>query len=337
MRGDLSSTAVLDVCRALAADGATGSLAIEGPQGQARILTQLGRVSWARSPASRARLGDRLVHAALLTQEQLDRALAEQAESSERVRLGAHLVRQGLVSSDAIRVFVQEQILDAIFEVQRWEEGTYEFVSSAPLAERLPVDLLVDEVAIELARRQREWVELEHVIPHLDVQPAIVGGSSTATVALEPDEFVVLANIDGQRSVRELADHLGYGAFEAARIVYGLTLLGVVEVADEAAADRGADALPEPAHDHEQARSHEPPAGPRPPERAPTPAAPGGSHADVSEFLRELSQLAVDEPPDQDPGTAGAPDDRRQPDWASGSADEARDAKRRRGLFGRGR
>jgi hypothetical protein len=34
----------------------------------------------------------------------------------------------------------------------------------------------------------------------------------------------------GERSIRELAADLGYGEFEAARIVYGLALLGVLEV-----------------------------------------------------------------------------------------------------------
>ena len=230
MRGVLGSSSVSDLCRGLAEAGSTGELVLESPDGDGRIGFREGRVRSASSPAPRARLGDRLVNAALLTQEELDRALEQQAGSSERTKLGAILVDEGLVSRDAIRVFVQEQILDAVFELMGWRQGTYEFQRGAAADDKLPVDIPVDQLLVEVSRRQSEWDQIERVLPDLDMIPDFRSGGSSADAALEPDEFAMLASVDGQRSIRDLAAHLGYSEFEAARIVYGLILIGVIGV-----------------------------------------------------------------------------------------------------------
>lgn len=243
MRGDLAQTSAADLCRRLADEGATGTLTIHHPDGEGRVRLRAGAIHSADSPAPRARLGDRLVNAALLSQDELLTALEAQAASAEHVKLGAILVERDLVTRDVIRVFVQEQILDALFEITGWSDGTYEFTATPAPQDRLPVELSVDQTMVEIARRQSEWDQLQRRIPSLDMIPDFVTGGSTAAASLEPDEFAVLASVDGQRSIRELAADLGYSEFEAARIVYGLALLGIVDVQrdDEPEADTGDD------------------------------------------------------------------------------------------------
>ncbi|MBW3658094.1 MAG: DUF4388 domain-containing protein [Actinobacteria bacterium] len=230
MRGNLSETPVADLCRGLSAAGATGAVEVGDHAGDARIFFRGGDVYWAVGPAPRARLGDRLVNGGMLSQEQLDEALEAQRDSSERTKLGAILVDRGVVSRDVIRVFVQEQILDALFEMMQWHEGSYAFHPGEAVDEKLPIDIPVDQLLVEVSRRQSEWNQISEVIPDLDMVPDFVTGGSSANAALEPDEFTVLANVDGGRSIRDLAEDLGYSEFEAARIVYGLTLLGIVAV-----------------------------------------------------------------------------------------------------------
>jgi hypothetical protein len=231
MRGDLSEMSAADACRDLARRGVTGALSLDGPDGPGRILLVDGRLIAAVSPTPRARLGDRLVGAGLLEDEALTTALRIQADDPGRTRLGALLVERGLIGHDAVRLFVQEQLLDAMFEIIGWRYGTFEFAEGrgAEVPE-VPLELSVDDALVEVARRQQEWEELSQLIPDLDAVPAFRDPGSTASASLEPDEFAVLASVDGDRSIRELAADLGYGEFEAARIIYGLALLGIVEV-----------------------------------------------------------------------------------------------------------
>jgi hypothetical protein len=231
MRGDLSEMSAADACRDLARRGVTGALSLDGPDGPGRILLVDGRLIAAVSPTPRARLGDRLVGAGLLEDEALTTALRIQADAPGRTRLGALLVERGLVGHDAVRLFVQEQLLDAMFEIIGWRYGTFEFAEGrgAEVPE-VPLQLSVDDALVEVARRQQEWEELSQLIPDLEAVPAFRDPGSTASASLEPDEFAVLASVDGDRSIRELAADLGYGEFEAARIIYGLALLGIIEV-----------------------------------------------------------------------------------------------------------
>jgi hypothetical protein len=231
MRGDLSDTSAADACRLLAGSSANGTLLLQGPDGPGSIVFEDGQIVAASSPSRGARLGDRLVGAGYLDEEALERALDEQRSAPGGRRLGAVLVDGGFVPQDAVRLFVQEQVLDALFEILRWRYGAYELRSDVPaVLPEVSLSLTVDEMLVETSRRQREWDELSRVIPDLDAIPSFARDAASATAGLEADEFAVLASIDGQRTIRELAEDLGYGEFEAARIVYALTLLGIVEI-----------------------------------------------------------------------------------------------------------
>lgn len=210
---------------------ATGSIQIDGPSGPAQVFLRHGHIYWATSPAPRAQLGQRLLGAGFIDDDQLSAALDHQSSVSPRPRLGNVLVERGLVSGDVIRVFVQEQVLDALLEIASWEHGGFEFLEGDAASEETPVLLPGHHITTEVERRQREWDEISTVVPSLDHIPDFAE-ESTTQAALEPDEFTLMTNIDGRRSVRELALHLGYNEYEAARLVYGLSILGIVELKD---------------------------------------------------------------------------------------------------------
>jgi hypothetical protein len=295
MRGDLSETPAADACRDLAGDGVTGVLWIDGPDGPGSVTFVQGRIVGATSPTPRARLGDRLVGAGFLADEALHEALETQRQSSGRSRLGALLVERTQVPRDAIRLFVQEQTLDAMFEVLRWRFGSFSFeAGEAAAIPEIPVAMTVDQALVEVARRQQQWRELSEVIPDLEAVPTFSTDPASAVASLEPDEFAVLASVDGDRSVRTLAADLGYGEFELARIVYGLVLLGVVEI--ELPEDEIGAAL-------DDAMSYAPPGDadptPEPSSVAPKPAAAEPAAAEPEPLRPVVSEPgpSVSEPP----------------------------------------
>lgn len=241
MRGDLVAGGLTRLLHGLADADASGSLQVQGPTGPARIFLRGGAVTWATSPALRAQLGARLVGAGFVDDEQLEWALERQSATTPRPKLGTLLVDEALVGRDVIRVFVQEQVFDALFEVANWDDGRYEFVSGDEVSEDLPVALPGHHVGVEIERRLREWSEIVEVLPSLDHVPDF-SGSTTAQASLEPDEFTLMTNVDGRRSVRELALDLGYSEFEAARLVYGLAVLGIIELRPPAATAVAAEA-----------------------------------------------------------------------------------------------
>lgn len=322
MRGQLSDTSVADLCRRLADAGATGTLEVNHPSGTGRLALVDGRLVWAEPPTTHARLGDRLVHAGLLERGHLEEALAAQADDPRSRRLGALLVEQGRVSRDTIRVYVQEQILDTLVELSFRSEGTYVFAAWEAPEEDLPADLRVGDALAVVARRQEEWERIRETIPDPEAVPRQADPAAVDADHLEPDDLAILGVIDGRRSIRQLAATLGYGTYEAARLVYGLVLQGLVDVeAGQPSAPRAelddaefatllddlaADESPEPAVERDAAPEPTPEEPESPPAQpaeaaqpAPEPPLPRSRNGDVSEFLRELSQLASDEDRDR--------------------------------------
>ncbi len=47
---------------------------------------------------------------------------------------------------------------------------------------------------------------------------------------LNPDEWLILANIDGRKSARQVIDSAGGGEFEMAKVIYGLIATGLVRI-----------------------------------------------------------------------------------------------------------
>jgi cytochrome c-type biogenesis protein CcmH/NrfG len=87
---------------------------------------------------------------------------------------------------------------------------------------------------MEAARRIDEWSRIEAKVPHLGVVPRIRPGDDGVGPPLDlvPFEWEVLAAVDGQRSVREVAEAIGRSDFDVARTIYGLTSAGLVLLDD---------------------------------------------------------------------------------------------------------
>jgi hypothetical protein len=328
MHGQLTARSATDVCRELAEAGATGVLFITGLRASGRVVLDRGRLVAANSPTPGSRLGDRLVNGGLLDEADLDRLLEEQHETpqEDRTRLGKLLVDRGLVPFDAVRSVIEEQLLDAVFDLSGWRDGSYRFEPDAALeAPEVPIELPVDQALMEVARRRVEWEALSEVITDLDAVPHFRDGANTESAALEPDEFSVLASVDGSRSVRDLAYDLGYGEFEAARIVYALHLVGLVDVAPPV--DEIGAALDEALSFVVDAEGGQAPPGgtPQPPPRQwPTDAAPTSEpSADVREEHRAPSS---DEGDDAPTPTAGRPGDSGKHDGRAPVAAPSEDA-----------
>lgn len=290
MQGDLAGSTAAAICRELAAGGETGVLRLVGADGPGELVLENGEVVSARSPTPRGRVGHRLVGAGRLEADDLEQVLRDPDVVAGRLRVGAALVDRGLVPPEAVHWAVEQQVIDAAFELLGWHYGSYAyFPGSEAHVEQIPVRVAVDDLLHEVELRQAQWARLSAAIPDLEAVPRFREGTGEASTDLQPDEFTLLASIDGQRSIRALADDLGYGTFEAARVVFRLLELGVVEVPlpedevgsaldeamtwrpDAGLAPQSASA-PEPVASHEFEPPHELRPVPRP-EPAPEPEA----------------------------------------------------------------
>jgi hypothetical protein len=126
------------------------------------------------------------------------------------------------------------QIENVVFVVMKWTEGFFHFEERElpALAVIAPVSIASESLLMESARRIDEWSRMVDKIPRLTMIPTLAELPEDHETQLDllPHEWEVLSLVDGRRDLLEIAEELGRGEFEAAKVVYGLVTTGVVEL-----------------------------------------------------------------------------------------------------------
>ena len=236
IEGPLSELSIQDVLQLLELAHKTGVLTIRSDRlnDEAIVHFSKGAIVFAVRRRSTRRLGQLLIRSGKLTQRELDRALEIQRADPAR-RLAEILLEMGSVTEEELERQLRFQMEETIYELMPWVEGYFKFEERADIGElRLLARVRVESLLMEGARRIDEWTRLESKVPSPEAVPALSAGSERDMTPLElrADEWEVLAEIDGERDVRQLAADLGRSAFDVAKTIYGLVSTGVLEVVE---------------------------------------------------------------------------------------------------------
>ena len=243
IEGPLRELALSDVFQLLDLSRKTGVLTIthETRHRPAVVRFDRGAVTGAELGEPTERIGHLLLRAGKVTERHIEAARREQERAPGRP-LGAILVEQGAVTVQDVQRQLRFQIEEAVFDLIQWKDGYFRFEESpAPSNGNVVVRVPTESLLMEAARRVDEWSTLEAKVPHMGVIPALTSDQAEGpTLDLHPIEWEVLAEIDGSRTLKEIAASLGRSDFDVAKIVYGLVTTGIVEILEERAAQPAA-------------------------------------------------------------------------------------------------
>ncbi|HEU0055258.1 MAG TPA: DUF4388 domain-containing protein [Longimicrobium sp.] len=236
IEGPLRELALSDVFQLLDLSRKTGTLTVtqEARHRPAVIRFDRGAVVGAELGETTERIGHLLLRAGKVTERDIEAARRAQGAHPGRP-LGAILVDQGVVTVPDVQRQLRFQIEEAVYDLIQWKDGYFRFEEgpaqqNGAVIVRVPTESLL----MEAARRVDEWSTLESKVPHMGVIPALTSDSADGpTLDLHPSEWEVLAEIDGSRTLKEIAGNLGRSDFDVAKIVYGLVTTGIVEILEE--------------------------------------------------------------------------------------------------------
>ena len=120
----------------------------------------------------------------------------------------------------------------AVFTMMGWLNGDFSFIPDVEPPEE-SVELATEQIMLEAARKNEEWKNIKKMVPNSDVVFKLSPAGSPETVSLEPEEWQVLAQVNGRRSIEDLSKILGKDEFKIAKILYSLTKAGLLEVGEE--------------------------------------------------------------------------------------------------------
>lgn len=239
IEGPLRELSIQDVLQMLDLSQKTGVLTVRSQRMRDEAVVHVldGELVFASRRQSMRLLGQQLLREGKLTSRELERALELQRQDSKQ-RLGAILVEMGTVDRSELDRQLRFQIEETIYDLMAWDEGYFHFEETDETPEG-PVRVRVDSLLMEGARRLDEWTRLEAKVPSADAVPTLTAAEDArGMIDLRPEEWEVLAEVDGERDLRVIASDLGRSVFDVAKVVYGLASMSVVDVQDRPLATR---------------------------------------------------------------------------------------------------
>jgi len=229
IKGSLKEASLPDVLQLLAMGKKTGCLSVTHRNNFGYIYFQKGKITYASIVNRRDRLGDMLVKAGSITQEQLQAAIDAQGKQRDK-RIGDLLVDLGYITRERLHEHVRIQIEEAVYLLFTWNEGTFNFEADVlPERQDLLVSISPESLLLEGARRVDEWGLIEKKIPSFDMVFDADWRKLAATdLPLSSEQQTVLQHLDGKRDITHVVEASGLVEFEVGKALYGLLTAGLI-------------------------------------------------------------------------------------------------------------
>ena len=227
IKGSLKEASLADVLQLLTLGGKSGCLSVADRNSFGYIYFDKGRICYASIVNRRDRLGDLLVKAGKITQQQLEAAIEQQGKDRGK-RIGEILEEQGAITREGLEAHMRVQIEEAVYFLFTWSQGSFNFETDVrPDAQDFLVSINPESLLLEGARRIDEWSLIEKKIPSLDLIFAVDHERLTASqVQLTSEQEHMLPLFDGKRDVQHVIEDSGLGEFDVGKSLYGLITAG---------------------------------------------------------------------------------------------------------------
>ena len=116
----------------------------------------------------------------------------------------------------------------ALFEMASWTTGDYTFLTDeTPDIET--ISMPTNELLEEIAKRLNQMDKISSIIPSGATVYAIEPDVNVREIILNRIQWRALANIDGHRSIADIAQDLGLGLFDTMKVFYTLVRKGLIK------------------------------------------------------------------------------------------------------------
>lgn len=243
LRGTLKDFGIADILQLIAQQQKSGTLVLKAQDAEISLGFRDGNIVKVESAFKKKKdlLGNLLVRAELITQQQLDQALEMQKRTLQRI--GDVLVASRVVTEEKLAQLRQLQATETLYRLFTWKSGTYEFEPGEVELDSEPITpLRAESVLMEGFRMVDEWplvrkriTSYEMTFERLKDLPAPSspeeggpGGEdpfASEFQSLGPEERLMYELVGPNRDARKLVDLSCLGEFEACKALCKLVNL----------------------------------------------------------------------------------------------------------------
>ncbi len=232
LKGSLRDFSLPDLFKLLNLSKKSGTLMLTLGEARGYVCFRNGEVFFATENWNQQPLGERMIEAGIVTWEQVHEALEKQTKEDSCVLLRDLLIQLGFITRSQLEIFVEEQIQEAVFELLRWDQADFEFMTQVLFPdEDIGLAIGTEELIMEGSRRLDEWSRIVEKIPSMEVvfKMAPLKTRASSSINLTADQWVALTFVDGRRSVRDIAEATAFSSMKSCKVLYELLTQGLLE------------------------------------------------------------------------------------------------------------
>jgi tetratricopeptide (TPR) repeat protein len=216
---------------------ATGELTLTFDRGKRCIYFVNGEISYAQSEIEGERLGDFLVKYNLLTKEEVDAALS--FANWEKIKLGEYLIKTGQLTSEEVEYAVLDVVNTIVTSPFSEEFLAINFKTENIKPEsQTVISISTGDILINSVRNLKDISVFEEFYDKVKfLKPSNCAKSHDIYnhLRISPEEGFLYSRVDGNLTVEEIEKLTGFSSIKTARMLFGLTLLGIVEFSENVA------------------------------------------------------------------------------------------------------
>ena len=192
LEGTLRDFSFADILQLISLQRKTGVLTLKSDENVTTVSFVDGNIVGASTLNQHTEdlIGLILLKRGEVAEEDLQDALQRQGETLQR--LGRILIDNGVVTIDTVRSALQQQVLQIVYRIFRWNDGDYHFSQESDIDydRELTEPMAADHIIMEGARMTDEWPFIEQRLPDRNVVFIHVD-SDRELVVVEPadDDF----------------------------------------------------------------------------------------------------------------------------------------------------
>ena len=224
LSGDLAIVPLPEVIQVLHMQRQTGVLRASHEATTTTLFLHDGHLALAHTTSRMPehQLGRQFVQAGELSRAEVE--VEVQSARSRGLRLGDALVESGRVSAEARKIALTRQSAAIVYDLVRWPTGRFWFTREPLPQEALDagLELGIAGLMLEGFRRVDEWRHMESTL----AWDAVIAKDELALAELDAqlsrNDRLVLAEVDGHRTIGQVDDACELGRVDAAQVVYQL-------------------------------------------------------------------------------------------------------------------
>ena len=231
LEGSLDAFSLPDIFQLLSFTKKTGALHLSHDGCDGVVFFTGGQVTGASADGSRQPLARRLIGSSAVDDAALGAAV-ERAGKGEGVGIVKALLEAGTVEEELLRTAVEDQSVDAVFDLLRWLAGDFAFVLDESNPDDVGVTLKVEAVLADAEARRESWETVSQVVPSPTAvlnMPVLLPDDPRIT----RDEWALLSLVDGRRTVSDLVDLTGCGQYAVVSTLAGLVERSLLDVRED--------------------------------------------------------------------------------------------------------